>query len=137
MKRRIVSAFLALILVLTLVPLAASATGTPLATPSELTWGRDYDSGGSYTAVPGMISWKVNQPDQNSVYIKLYQLGTAEPVAETQGGFPPTEGSYRSVPGFITDWCDELGSGNYYFTVQSLGDGTTYTDSAVATFVPS
>ena len=108
--------------------------------PTELTWGRDYgdeiNTTGTYTEVPGMISWKTG-PGQVNALIKLYKVndqGEPEGIGQCEWGFPEdeiNETGYRSVFNFIDDYSEE--SGTYYFTVQSIGDGENDSNSDIAT----
>ena len=116
-----------------------------LATPTHLTWGVEYRETwwnedpvtGEITVKlekltkPGFMSWKTERPDQARVQVHIYRVGENTPCASEQWGFDPqVEPEYRSADTFMRR---DLPSGDYYFTVQSLGDYKTYCNSDVAT----
>lgn len=118
---------------------------TKLGTPTNLTWGDFYretwwewDSAGNLIGVhleklarPGSMSWKTVRPDQAWVELKLYRVGTSAPIATwRESNDPMVQPEYRSSTWFMNS---DFGSGDYYFTVQSIADGTKYRDSDVAT----
>lgn len=111
-----------------------SSPDEKLATPTDLQWGMEYrrtqDENGEwqYTTaeVPGMISWRNQEPCQNYFEVCIY----AEDGKKVLHGTWEDERVYMSVNDFLFSG---LESGAYYFTVQALGDGTKYTDSDVAT----
>ena len=141
--------FTLVLLLLITVPAFAAETAentglTQLATPTELSWGRDYDwDSETYNEVPGYISWKRESPTQNKYQTIVYSRETGEKVSDVIHRFPanftsPYFSSSQFVEGY---WYDEypatddhnFASGTYYFTVQALGDGTQYSDSEIAT----
>lgn len=115
-----------------------------LGTPINLSWGKEYrekwhwdetteeDVFDGYEVIdkPGMSSWETVTPDQAEVSIKIYRVGENTPCAEGRWGFGEEfQPKYRSIDPFMTD---DLGSGSYYFTVQSLGDYIEYRNSDIA-----
>ncbi len=103
-----------------------------LATPTELTWGTDYNWGDNTQPrdLVGGTSWKVNSPHQGSFKVTLYQTGNDDPIAKGGSSFDAGES-----PAYNTTWValfNQLDSGSYYFTVQSLGDGIQFQDSKVS-----
>lgn len=131
MKKRVMSVLLALCMAVALVPAKAQAEELPkLAIPTELQWGIEYRNleGTETRNVPGMASWKNNQPTQNNYRFCLYRLGDDEPEESRLLGFP--EAAYESFSHFITGAFDfHRKSGTYFFTVKALGDGINYADS--------
>lgn len=116
-----------------------------LATPTELMWGVEYretwwnedPATGKITVnlekmtKPGFMSWKTELPDQARVQVYIYRVGEGQPCAYDTWGFDPqVQPEYRSVDTFMRA---DLPSGDYYFTVQSIGDYKTYRNSDVAT----
>ena len=101
-----------------------------LAAPTELNWGRYYNDDGTYKNYSGMISWKANDPDQQKAYVKVYKKGEINPVYEADWSFSHND-CFHSIGGFVFH-SDEIETGDYYFTVQSLGDGNNYMDSEIA-----
>lgn len=122
-----------------------------LAAPSELTWGvawteilQKNEETGQFDIVdnqssnlPGSASFKNNQPTQNTFRIQFYSVGSDgdTKIYSIQHNRGNTPADYLSFTHFLDGWgFPELpGSGAYYFTVQSLGDGTQYRDSEVVT----
>ncbi|WP_343252351.1 dockerin type I repeat-containing protein [Ligaoa zhengdingensis] len=112
-----------------------SSPDEKLATPTDLQWGMEYrctqDENGEwqYTSaeVPGMISWRNQEPYQDRFEVCIYTEDD-EKVGDTR---------WRGVQEYLKSddlfLLSDLESGAYYFTVQALGDGTKYTDSDVAT----
>lgn len=115
-----------------------------LATPTQLTWGVEYretwwneDPATGKISVrldkrtkPGFMSWKTEEPDQARVQVHIYRVGDSQPCASEQWGFDPQlEVEFRSADTFMRH---DLPSGDYYFTVQSLGDYIDYSNSDVA-----
>lgn len=131
MRKKVFSFFLALAMVLALLPTAAFAAGvggasslTPLADPTDLMWD---------AAKPGRCTWKNNGFFQNALSFKIYREGTSKPVFET-----PQYYDGNASADFFLDYFAEMcaggdsgpwGSGSYYFTVQNRGDGIQYSDS--------
>lgn len=141
MKKRILSLALALTLCLPLLPTLTLAVETDvpgelpqLAAPTELEWGTLHRSAGVET-LPGATSWKVDGACQGKFRLEIYRVGETAPV------FTPTtvapygdRATYYGDTSFL--WGQPfhpLGSGTYYFTVTSKGDGINYLDSECAT----
>lgn len=145
---------LALLLPVLCLTVFASAAELPqLSTPTDLVWGVDrhlYESGpetDEYVSneIPGMISWQWSEPFQNQYSIAIYRVGSSDPVSSVSVDM----GSRDLYSPYVNDefflegrWLSELDSptddpnfpsGTYYFTVQALGDGTQYRDSAIVT----
>ena len=151
MKKQIALGTLFTLVLLLVMTVSASAEETEentdlpqLATPTELTWGRDYDwNADTYQEVPGYISWKRESPTQNKYQTIVYSRDTGKRVSSmwTNYGFSDTSPYFSSTQFIEGYWYDDYGanddynfdSGTYYFTVQALGDGTEYSDSEIAT----
>lgn len=150
MRKRIIASLLALVMTLVMVPAAASAeaAGTTtetiasrslpkLATPAGLNWNKVYYINPDTSEVvlgdafPGASTWKVDGVTQNKYTLKLYRTGETTPVGETQFDFGSN--AYPFVNFRIMELLDDIDSGTYYFTAQSLGDGISYADSDIAT----
>ena len=118
---------------------------TKLGTPTNLTWGTEYREAGwnidpvtgtllgvhlTKHSKPGVMSWKAVLPDQAWVEIKIYRVGTNGQVVNCREWFDPmVQPEYRSSYGFNLN---DLPSGDYYFTVQSMADNIDYRNSDVA-----
>lgn len=99
---------------------------TPLDAPTDLAWAGDY---------PGDIRCKPGALFQDHLLWTLYQVGDPTPLARREtaysGHYAPDSWriddlfwrSYRSYP--------DRESGDYYFTVQAVGDEELYKDSPV------
>nr|WP_325194980.1 hypothetical protein [uncultured Oscillibacter sp.] len=151
MKKQIALGTLFTLVLLLVMTVSASAEETEentdlpqLATPTKLTWGRDYDwNADTYQEVPGYISWKRESPTQNKYQTIVYSRETGKKVSSmwTDYGFSDTSPYFSSTQFIEGYWYDDYGanddynfdSGTYYFTVQALGDGTEYSDSEIAT----
>lgn len=101
---------------------------TPLDAPTDLAWAGDY---------PGDIRCKPGALFQDHLLWALYQVGNPAPLAlrETaySGHYDPD--SWRVDDLLWRGYHDypDRESGNYYFTVQAVGDEEQYKDSPVAT----
>ncbi len=132
MKKRITNCLLALCVLLTLFPLNTVAVEPEkLPSPTELIWGKNYYeiSNGTPTDVPGMISWLYEGSDSlTEVRLNVFQVGIDNEVYSSfHVGGPST--SYRpTTDEFIRQ---DLDSGSYFFTLQTLGDGIRFLDSEV------
>ena len=114
---------------------------TQLAAPTNLEWGilHDYwvwDEESQTTvqkdvAMPGVVSWKPAEPTQGMAGIAVYKVGSSNPVYSTTYHFGSTSvPEWRSVSTFCAS---DPESGSYYFTITSIGDGVTYSNSATVT----
>lgn len=121
MKKRVLSLLLSFSMVFGMLPAARAAEGEEmekLGTPVPY-WGENHAT-----------CWTVTEPSQNYFQFKLYKDGEPTPVKTmTQfRGSKPLEtvtNHYFEV--------EDYESGTYYFTVQSLSDGTQYANSEIAT----
>ena len=100
---------------------------TPLDAPTDLAWAGDY---------PGDIRCKPGALFQDHLTWTLYQVGDPDPLdlcETTYYGYDPDSwriddlfwATYGNYPGWE--------SGDYYFTVQAVGDEELYKDSPVVT----
>lgn len=101
---------------------------TPLDAPTDLAWAGDY---------PGDIRCKSGTLFQDLLLWTLYQVGNPTPLARREtaysGRYDPD--SWRVDDLFWRSYRDypDRESGDYYFTVQAVGDEEQYKDSPVAT----
>jgi len=99
--------------------------------PTELTWGvHRYEN--INHIVPGVVSWKRGF-DQASYRVSIYRVvEDGEDVRVAGNSFAYGSGE-TSEYFFDNDFLRaDRESGTYYFTVQALGDGEAFLDSAVA-----
>ena len=100
----------------------------PLDAPTDLAWAGDY---------PGDIRCKSGTLFQDYLTWTLYQVGNPTPLARREtaysGRYDPD--SWRVCDLFWRGYRDypDRESGDYYFTVQAVGDEEQYKDSPVAT----
>ena len=126
----VLSLLLALVMCLVLAAPAFAAEGnglTKLANPTELKWD---------ATRPGYCSWKADGYAQNEFLTKIYLVGADSPVLEGYHHFFADHNSSEfGMPSFAQECAGGNGaaweSGDYYFTVQSIGDGIEYSDSDV------
>lgn len=107
MKKQIAFGTLFTLVLLLVMTVSASAEETEentdlpqLATPTELTWGRDYDwNADTYQEVPGYISWKRESPTQNKYQTIVYSRDTGKKVSSmwTNYGFSDTSPYFSST----------------------------------------
>ena len=101
---------------------------TPLDAPTDFAWAGDY---------PGDIRCKSGTLFQDHLTWTLYQVGNPTPLARREtaysGRYDPD--SWRVCDLFWRGYHDypDRESGDYYFTVQAVGDEEQYKDSPVAT----
>lgn len=101
---------------------------TPLDAPTDLSWAGDY---------PGDIRCKSGALFQDHLTWTLYQVGYPEPLDGANvlyyGRYDPD--SWRVDDCFWRSYRDypDRESGDYYFTVQAVGDEELYADSPVVT----
>ena len=101
---------------------------TQLSAPTDLAWAGDY---------PGDIRCKPGALFQDHLLWTLYQVGNPEPLARREtaysGRYDPD--SWRVDDCFWRSYRDypDRESGDYYFTVQAVGDEELYADSPVVT----
>ena len=104
------------------------ASLTPLSAPTDLAWAGDY---------PGDMRCKPGALFQDHLLWTLYQVGNPEPLARREtaysGRYDPD--SWRVCDLFWRGYRDypDRESGDYYFTVQAVGDEEQYKDSPVVT----
>lgn len=103
---------------------------TKLAAPTELTWS---------TVTPGEMTFHAERPTQNRYDWELFRTDLDEPIMHVEFSFSAlADDDYRTLGHFIwgnvpnerltAEDCD-MESGTYYFTLRSLGDDQTYSDS--------
>lgn len=107
---------------------------TQLAEPSELHWSDE---------TPGLMCFTANRPTQNRYDWELFRTDLDEPVMRVRHSFSAfSDDNYRTLRHFIwgnvpherLDAADcDMESGTYYFTLRSLGDDQTYSDSETVT----
>lgn len=101
---------------------------TQLDAPTDLAWAGNY---------PGDIRCKPGALFQDCLRWTLYQVGDPDPLAlrETTYSGRYDADSWRVDDLFWCDWRDypDRESGDYYFTVQAVGDEALYADSPVVT----
>lgn len=112
-----------LLALLALATPAFAAGSVPLGNPVNLQWDKDH---------PGLVRWETARPYQGFCYLSFYQENDPSPIWSAQlehgaGESGPFEASYFKYHALASQ---DLPSGNYFFTVQNLGDGTAYSDSA-------
>lgn len=101
---------------------------TPLDAPTDLAWAGDY---------PGDMRCKSGALFQDHLLWTLYQVGNPTPLARREtaysGRYDPD--SWRVDDLFWRSYRDypDRESGDYYFTVQAVGDEEQYKDSPVVT----
>lgn len=112
-------------------------TLTPLGDPSNLRWDMESSELPSESwmwpdSCSGQARWDTLGAFQEKVAVKCYRVGEPEkPVCETTHHYGANhQMTAFSDINFLYD-ADGLPSGDYYFTVQNLGDGVEYGDSAV------
>ena len=94
----------------------------PLGTPDNVHWNSE---------IPGQIVFTGVEPSQGQYLIKAYLLRDGEGVCVYSGYWRGLDG-YREFhsDSFIVDVFGE--DGDYYFTVQAIGDKKEYSDSEIA-----
>lgn len=134
MKKRALSLVLTLTMALTMLPATALAAGKAgliqLSAPTELSMGTYYREDGTSVSIPSMLCWKKGELHQGEAEIRLMRVtqdGDQE-VGRQSWIYDP--GDYASSPDLIR-WEDRMTSGDYYYTVQNIGDGKTYASSEV------
>lgn len=101
---------------------------TQLSAPTDLAWAGDY---------PGDMRCKPGALFQDHLLWTLYQVGNPTPLARREtaysGSYDPD--SWRVDDCFWRSYRDypDRESGDYYFTVQAVGDEELYADSPVVT----
>ena len=131
-------------------PIEEPSDPIPLTAPSRIGWGRDYrftlgyyrqqnpdriktdEYGNEYVDCPGMMYWSVDDDNQRRYRLDLFKqdpesgnvlLETIEEwKVSNEGGF---ESNFRFL------WTPRE-SGDYFFAVRAIGDGTIYADSDTA-----
>lgn len=112
-----------------------------LGAPYDLKWGFDenwvYDEEtdtGMMKEIPrpGSVRFKVNDPFQNQAYLEVFHEGDDQPIYGMTYNFGSKENvEYFYASAFADNGVQE--TGNYYFTLTSLGDGTQYRNSETVT----
>lgn len=136
MRKKLLAMLLAVVLTAGLLPGAARAEEATavamLSDPTDLYWEEN----------PGWIHWK-GETFKDGTELKIYQIGSDKPVYETVIPMPELtdqpkvisfgEDAFIYANLFETKGNEVEGfeSGDYYFTIQSLGDGINYDDSDV------
>lgn len=124
MKRLFPLTLLLVLLALAASAFPASAAGLiPLGDPVQLQWDPDD---------PGVVTWETEQPYQGRCSLSFYRENDPDPIWSAQvehaaGDAGPFRESYFKYQ-VLADL--DLSSGNYFFTVQNLGDGDAYSGSA-------
>lgn len=106
---------------------------TPLGDPSNLRWDTDtpgetlWETEGAFQMKLEIIYYRTDNPDEPVTRTIHFYNGSTEIHQFSDNHF-----YYFTGEGWNnTDLQSPLSSGDYYFTVQNLGDGITYGDSAV------
>lgn len=122
---------------------AARAALTRLDTPTELEWGVDYHEfveEGTRTEIPGVFSWRLGALRQYRYKVCVYRKdGSGDQLVDMterwyggdRGGNAEMEDGSRRASCFRF-LLEDRESGDYYFTVQALGDGNEYESSTAA-----
>lgn len=107
-----------------------------LATPTDLIWSKieRYDPATDQMVLkdfPGNIMWKLHEPFQGDVNIRVYSADGTE-CGGCSHRYPSDSMDewYSCEHAFCTSFFE---SGTYYFTIQAEGDGINYRDSEIAT----
>ncbi len=109
---------------------AFAIAAVQLDAPTALIWGRDYSDDGSYTQMPGIISFVAGANNPGDYYIEVYKQQSVGDECVYSMDYYDTDHYVDTV--HLLGNVDDLESGNYYFTVRALGDGDTYMDSGTA-----
>lgn len=111
-----------------------------LTAPSDLDWGTYYYEGENGEMqddqISGMISWTVTDTgyDQECLLKVYHESDPEEPVFESGWYYRAGNAEKCTDYAFSNRFpSEELPDGNYYFTLQALGDGKTTSDSDVVT----
>ncbi len=98
-----------------------------LATPTNLTWGKRYNEN-----LPGAAQWN-SIPYTNRYQIKIYKVGVEKEIFRTTYRWKDSTSreNFYSYSAHVVD-LEKNGNGNYYFTIQALGDGERILDSDIA-----
>lgn len=102
---------------------ASAAAPAPLGNPINLRWDPDD---------PGVVTWETEEPYQGRCLLSFYRENDPNPIWFAQvehaaGNAGPFRERYFKYQ-VLADL--DLSSGNYFFTVQNLGDGDAYSGSA-------
>lgn len=122
---------------------AARAALTRLDAPAELEWGVDYHQfgeKGTRTEIPGVFSWRLGTLRQYRYKVCVYRKdGSGDQLVDvTERWYGGDRGGNVEMPdGSRRSSCfrfllEDRESGDYYFTVQALGDGNGYESSPAA-----
>lgn len=142
MKKRLLGIVLTVCMLLSVLPISALATESfQLASPTELSWGRNYDTAtGEYEEIPGYISWKNENmflPAGEEYYrVSIYNANTSELIISSGDSgrtmCPDSKSVYRSSD-LLTAGGQNLESGTYYFTIQAISRSSEYQNSDIVT----
>ena len=104
-----------------------------LTAPKDLKWGVYYKDGdGTAVSYPGMIAWTVTDADYEAKYeVYVYKVGEEEPIFRNIWTHRANKNIYKNDHDFVSNMDPE--DGQYYFTIQALGDGETTEDSDLVT----
>ena len=96
-------------------------------------WGKYYtktQDGESVIDCPGYITWRVPELTQNQYILKIYKADGTEVSGMHYTAGEVTNRAGRCNTSIMIE--DRFETGDYYFTVVSIGDKISYTDSNVA-----
>lgn len=104
-----------------------------LTAPTDLKWGVYYkDDNGTPVSYPGMIAWTVTDAAYEADYeVYVYKEGETEPVFSNCWIHRAGKSVYKNDHDFVSSL--EPLNGQYYFTIQALGDGETTENSDLVT----
>ncbi len=105
-----------------------SSTLTPLATPTNLTWNVDINGEDFF----GNTAWDAVPHCEGVYYLRAYRDGEEVFNSDISGLYDHDNDGRISISILVGDGVFDA-SGNYTFTVQALGDHTTYDNSEIAT----
>ena len=106
-----------------------------LAAPTDLEWGKLYDGNGTAYDYTGMIGWTVTDTGYNQEFsVKVYhESNSQEPVFTNAWIYRAGGDAKWNDHDFGNQFPGDFPNGDYYFTIQAVGDGETTADSDVVT----